>query len=47
MKINFIRLDHVNVTVPIGGEDAAREFYGGLLGMSAEEIAQLQADGVV
>jgi catechol 2,3-dioxygenase-like lactoylglutathione lyase family enzyme len=33
MKINFKRLDHVNVTVPIGGEDAAREFYGNLLGM--------------
>jgi len=26
-------LDHVQVAIPAGGEDAAREFYGGLLGM--------------
>lgn len=27
-------LDHVQVAVPRGGEDAAREFYGDLLGMT-------------
>ena len=26
------RLDHVQVAAPAGGEDAARAFYGGLLG---------------
>ena len=36
MKINFKRLDHVQVCVPRGAEAQAREFYGGLLGL--EEI---------
>jgi catechol 2,3-dioxygenase-like lactoylglutathione lyase family enzyme len=28
-----MRLSHVNVTMPKGGEDDARRFYGGLLGL--------------
>ena len=28
-----MRLSHVNVTMPKGAEDAARAFYGGLLGL--------------
>ena len=36
MKIQFRRFDHVQVCIPRGAEDAAREFYGGLLGL--EEI---------
>jgi catechol 2,3-dioxygenase-like lactoylglutathione lyase family enzyme len=28
-----MRLSHVNVTMPKGGEDIARAFYGGLLGL--------------
>jgi catechol 2,3-dioxygenase-like lactoylglutathione lyase family enzyme len=36
MKIQFKRLDHVQVCVPRGTEGEAREFYGGLLGL--EEI---------
>ncbi len=28
-----MRLSHVNVTLPPGGEQAARAFYGGLLGL--------------
>jgi catechol 2,3-dioxygenase-like lactoylglutathione lyase family enzyme len=36
MKINFKRLDHVQVCIPRGAEAEAREFYGGLLGL--EEI---------
>lgn len=36
MKIKFKRLDHVQVCIPRGTEDAARDFYGGLLGL--EEI---------
>ena len=30
----IIGLDHVQVAIPVGGEDRAREFYGGLLGMT-------------
>lgn len=29
-------LDHVQVAIPAGGEDAARNFYGGLLGMTEQ-----------
>lgn len=29
-----MRLTHVNVTMPADGEDAARTFYGGLLGLT-------------
>ena len=36
MKINFGRIDHVQVCIPPGAEASAREFYGGLLGL--EEI---------
>ena len=36
MKIQFKRLDHVQVCIPRGAETEAREFYGGLLGL--EEI---------
>ncbi|MCL4693920.1 MAG: VOC family protein [Candidatus Hydrogenedentes bacterium] len=28
-----MKLTHVNVTMPADGEDAARDFYGGLLGL--------------
>jgi catechol 2,3-dioxygenase-like lactoylglutathione lyase family enzyme len=31
--INFMRLSHINITMPKGGEDIARSFYGGLLGL--------------
>ena len=33
MKINFKRLDHVQICIPPGAEDAARAFYGRLLGL--------------
>ena len=36
MKINFKRLDHVQVCIPRDAEAQARAFYGGLLGL--EEI---------
>jgi catechol 2,3-dioxygenase-like lactoylglutathione lyase family enzyme len=29
-----MRLTHVNITIPKGGEDAARTFYSGLLGLN-------------
>jgi len=28
-----MRLSHINITIPKGGEDAARRFYGGLLNL--------------
>ncbi|MFL6255955.1 MAG: VOC family protein [Pyrinomonadaceae bacterium] len=37
MKIKFNRLDHVQVCIPVGTEDRAREFYGGLLGLEELE----------
>ncbi|HWT04009.1 MAG TPA: VOC family protein [Pyrinomonadaceae bacterium] len=36
MKINFRRIDHVQLCIPPGAEDEAREFYGRVLGL--EEI---------
>ncbi|MCA1635863.1 MAG: VOC family protein [Acidobacteria bacterium] len=36
MKINIRRLNHVQICVPFGEEERARQFYGGLLGL--EEI---------
>jgi catechol 2,3-dioxygenase-like lactoylglutathione lyase family enzyme len=34
MKINFRRLDHVQLCIPPDAEARAREFYGGLLGLT-------------
>ncbi|HEV7903692.1 MAG TPA: VOC family protein [Pyrinomonadaceae bacterium] len=46
MKINIKRLDHVQLCVPPGTEDAAREFYGTLLGLrEIEKPALLRANG--
>jgi catechol 2,3-dioxygenase-like lactoylglutathione lyase family enzyme len=46
MKINFKRLDHVQLCFPPGGEARAREFYGGLLGLTEiEKPASLRANG--
>ena len=30
----IVGLDHVQIPIPVGGEDAARAFYGGLLGLT-------------
>jgi len=46
VKINFKRLDHVQVCVPLGAEAQAREFYGGLLGLEEIEKPEvLRANG--
>ena len=46
MKINFKRLDHVQLCVPRGAEEAARDFYGGLLGLrELEKPEPLRANG--
>ena len=34
----FVRLHHVQLAIPPGGEDVAREFYGAVLGMT--EVAK-------
>ncbi|HEX8719311.1 MAG TPA: VOC family protein [Pyrinomonadaceae bacterium] len=41
MKIQFKRFDHVQVCIPRGTEDRAREFYGRLLGL--EEVEKPEA----
>jgi catechol 2,3-dioxygenase-like lactoylglutathione lyase family enzyme len=33
----ILRLDHVQLAIPLGGEDRAREFYAGILGLSEVE----------
>ncbi len=46
MKINFQRLDHVQLCIPPEAEGRAREFYGGLLGLSEiEKPEPLKARG--
>ena len=46
MKITFNRLDHVQICIPRGTEDAAREFYGRLLGLEEIEKPEvLKANG--
>jgi catechol 2,3-dioxygenase-like lactoylglutathione lyase family enzyme len=46
MKINFQRLDHVQLCIPPDAEARAREFYGGLLGLSElEKPEPLRARG--
>ncbi|HEX8130617.1 MAG TPA: VOC family protein [Pyrinomonadaceae bacterium] len=46
MKINFRRLDHVQLCIPPDAEVRAREFYGGVLGLSEiEKPEPLRARG--
>jgi catechol 2,3-dioxygenase-like lactoylglutathione lyase family enzyme len=41
MRIRFKRIDHVQLSIPAGAEEAARMFYGGDLGL--EEIEKPEA----
>lgn len=41
MSFNYELIDHVQLAVPIGGEDQAREFYQGLLGFDEIEKPEL------
>lgn len=42
------RLDHIQITVPVGGEDKAREFYSSVLGMKEiEKPESLKPNGGV
>ncbi len=46
MKINIKKLDHVQLVIPIGGEERAREFYGGVLGLEeVEKPTELKKNG--
>jgi len=46
MKINFQRLDHIQLCIPPDTEGQARAFYGELLGLSEiEKPAPLRANG--
>jgi catechol 2,3-dioxygenase-like lactoylglutathione lyase family enzyme len=46
--VTILGLDHVQVAAPIGAEDAAREFYGDLLGLvEAEKPEPLRGRGGV
>lgn len=46
MKINFCRIDHVQLCIPPGAEERAREFYGRLLGLEEiEKPAPLRQGG--
>lgn len=46
MKVQFKRFDHVQVCIPRGMEDAARDFYGRLLGLEEIEKPEvLKANG--
>ncbi len=48
VHVQIIGLDHVQVAAPIGCEEAARQFYGGLLGLSELEkpVALRERGGV-
>lgn len=44
--MGVVALDHLQVTCPSGGEDAARAFWGGLLGLrEVEKPAELASRG--
>ena len=46
--MQIIGLDHVQVAAPVGAEDDARRFYGGLLGLpELDKPAALQNRGGV
>ena len=46
MKPKFKRLDHVQICIPAGAEQRAREFYGRLLGLEeVEKPAPLRSRG--
>jgi extradiol dioxygenase family protein len=47
-RVQIVGLDHVQVAAPIGSESAARQFYGGLLGLhEMEKPEALHARGGV
>ncbi len=48
MKITFKRIDHIQITLPKGREDDARNFYSGILGLEeTDKPESLKASGGV
>jgi catechol-2,3-dioxygenase len=46
MKIKFNRLNHIQICIPHGQEDRAREFYCGILGLlEIEKPTHIKANG--
>ncbi len=46
MKICIKRLDHVQLAIPVGSEERAREFYGEILGLTEiEKPVELKTNG--
>lgn len=46
MNIVIKRLDHIQICIPIGAEDEARDFYMGVLGFTEIEKSEtLKASG--
>lgn len=46
MGVDLLGIDHVQIAAPAGSEDAARRFFGGLLGLpEIEKPAELRARG--
>jgi len=46
MKINFKKLNHVQLCIPVGKEEEAREFYGSFLGLKEiEKPKELKSNG--
>lgn len=46
MNCTIIRLDHIQLTIPVGAEDIARQFYGGILGLrEIEKPESLKPNG--
>jgi catechol 2,3-dioxygenase-like lactoylglutathione lyase family enzyme len=41
--MRILSLDHVQVAIPVGGEDRARSFYSGILGLSEVEKPAVMA----
>lgn len=48
MRIEFVKIDHVQLTIPADSESEARKFYSGVLGLEEiEKPASLKASGGV
>ena len=46
MKINFTKLNHVQITIPIGQEENARNFYSNIIGLKEiEKPNELKTNG--
>jgi catechol 2,3-dioxygenase-like lactoylglutathione lyase family enzyme len=42
--MTYLRLQHVSVPIPVGSQETARQFYGGLLGLAEKRPPKSLAD---